>query len=77
MVLLLLAKPKAGEKLYLYLAMTHEAVDSILVREDGLKVQRPMYYTNRVLHDAKTRYSHTKKIVFSLITSAQHLRPYF
>ena len=42
----LLAKPKAGEKLYLYLAATHEAVGSVLVREDNMKVQRPMYYTS-------------------------------
>ena len=73
----LLAKPKAREKLYLYLAATHEAVSFVLIYEDDLKVQRPMYYTNRVLHDAETRYSRTDKIIFSLITSAQRLRPYF
>ena len=34
----LLAKPKAEEKLYLYLIATHEAVSSVLVHEDDLKV---------------------------------------
>ena len=37
-VLLLLAKLRAGEKLYLYLTAAHEAVGSILVCEDDLKV---------------------------------------
>ena len=36
-----------------------------------------MYYTSRMLRDAEIRYSHMEKIIFSLITSVQHLRSYF
>ena len=51
-------------------------VGSILVREEGI-VQRPIYYTSRLLRDLETRYSKVEKVVLSLITSAQKLRPYF
>ena len=74
---LLLSKPKVGEELYLYLAVSPEAVSSILVRMDDEGTQRPIYYMNRVLHDAETRYSKPEKIIFVLIIFAQHLRPYF
>ena len=41
-----------GEKLFLYLAVTPHAVSSTLIREEG-KVQKPVYYTNRVLRGAE------------------------
>ena len=41
-----------GEKLFLYLAVTPHAVSSTLIREEA-KVQKPVYYTNRVLRGAE------------------------
>src|SRR5215471_14034793 len=73
----LLSKPTEGEVLYLYLATSPEAVSSVLVREDSNRVQKPVYYTSRVLHDAETRYSRTEKMIYSLVLSTQRLRPYF
>ena len=49
---------------------------SVLIREEGT-VQRPVYYTSRLLRDPETRYSKVEKVVLSLVTSAQKLRPYF
>ena len=44
----LLSPSKVGEELFLYLAMSSTAVSAALVRE-GDKVQKPIYYTSRVL----------------------------
>lgn len=65
-----------GEDLFLYLAASPEAVSSVLVRVDPDGVQKPIYYTSKVLHDAEIRYSRTE-IIFALIVFAQRLRPYF
>ncbi|XP_015931831.1 uncharacterized protein LOC107458132 [Arachis duranensis] len=40
---LVLGKPKVGEPLYLYLAITEEALTAILVRKEG-KAQQPIYF---------------------------------
>lgn len=65
------------EKLYLFPTTSQEAVSFVLVQLDDKDVQRPIYYTSWVLYDAETRYSKHEKIVFTLITSVQCLRPYF
>ncbi|XP_038985250.1 uncharacterized protein LOC120111619 [Phoenix dactylifera] len=72
----LLTKPQQGEVIYLYLAVSPVAVSSVLVRKED-KLQRPVYYTSRILRDAEIRYSKLEKIIFALITSARRLRPYF
>ncbi len=51
-------------------------MSSVLVREEN-KLQKPVYYTNRVLRDAETRYSKLEKTIFALVVSARRLRPYF
>ncbi|XP_070020270.1 uncharacterized protein [Nicotiana sylvestris] len=47
-------KPKAGEKLLLYLAISEVAVSAVLVREEQGK-QSPIYYVSKSLLDAETR----------------------
>ena len=49
----LLSKPIDGEKLYLYLVVSKEAVNIALVREEE-KIQWPMYYVSKRLLDIKT-----------------------
>ena len=44
----LLSPSVLGEELYLYLAITSHVVSSALVREEG-RVQKPVYYTSRVV----------------------------
>ncbi|XP_015935317.1 uncharacterized protein LOC107461349 [Arachis duranensis] len=71
-----LEKPKAGESLYLYLAVTKEALAAVLVREEG-KAQQPIYFVSRALQGAELRYSKLEKLVLALLTSSRRLRQYF
>ncbi|XP_025635562.1 uncharacterized protein [Arachis hypogaea] len=72
----MLGKPKAGEPLYLYLAITEEAMAAVLVREEG-KVQQPIYFVSRALQGAELRYSKLEKLALALLTSSRRLRQYF
>ncbi|XP_025670481.1 uncharacterized protein [Arachis hypogaea] len=71
-----LGKPKVGEPLYLYLAITDEAMAVVLVREEG-KVQKPIYFVSKVLQGAELRYSKLEKLALALLTSSRRLRQYF
>ena len=52
----LLSKPKDGEQLYIYLAVSKGAVSIVLIREEEGK-QFPVYYVSKSLLDAETRYT--------------------
>jgi hypothetical protein len=68
----LLSQPTKEGILYLYLAVS----PSTLIRKD-MRVQKPMYFTSKVLHGAKERYPRIEKLAFALIVSARRLRSYF
>ncbi|XP_019184747.1 PREDICTED: uncharacterized protein LOC109179701 [Ipomoea nil] len=72
----LLSKPKAGETLLLYLAVSHKAVGAVLVREDE-KAQLSVYYVGRTLKEEEIYYSLLKKVAFALIMTVRKLVPYF
>ncbi|XP_070004118.1 uncharacterized protein [Nicotiana sylvestris] len=72
----LLAKPKVGERLLIYLAVSEVAVSAVLVREDQGK-QSPIYYVSKSLLDAETRYPQLEKLALALIMASKKLRPYF
>ena len=63
--------------MYLYLAISAEAVTSVLVKEDEGKIQRSLYYISKVLHGAEVRYLNLEKMIYALVISTQRLRPYF
>jgi hypothetical protein len=79
--------------LYLYIAAAAEAVSMVLVVErttqEGLEpedsepaarvrtVQRPVYYVSEVLHEAKTRYLETHKLLYAVLVASRKLRHYF
>ncbi|XP_075665374.1 uncharacterized protein LOC142635042 [Castanea sativa] len=65
-----------GEELFLYLAVTSEAISAALIREEG-KVQKPVYFISRALRGAEERYPPMEKIAFALVTAARKLKPYF
>ncbi|XP_016192281.1 uncharacterized protein LOC107633159 [Arachis ipaensis] len=71
-----LGKPKVREPLYLYLAITEEAMAAVLVREEG-KIQQPVYFVSRALQGAELRYSKLEKLALALLTSSRRLRQYF
>ena len=52
----LLSKPKDGEQLSIYPAVSDTTVSSLLVREEDGK-QLPIYYVSKSLLDAETHYS--------------------
>ncbi|XP_074351630.1 uncharacterized protein LOC141690755 [Apium graveolens] len=72
----LLAKPSPEDILYLYLAVSEQAVSAVLMKEEQ-KLEKPIYYVSKVLHGAELNYSTTEKFVFALITTSRKLRPYF
>ncbi|KAL0385128.1 UNVERIFIED_CONTAM: Polyprotein P3 [Sesamum radiatum] len=72
----LLANPKQGETLFLYLAISEEAVNTVLVRESE-KVQNPVYYVSKILQGAEKRYTQIEKLALALVITARKLRPYF
>ena len=72
----LLAKPVINEVLYLYLAVSENALSVVLVKEE-LKVQKPIYYVSKILHRAELNYSTIEKFVLALVMASRKLRPYF
>jgi hypothetical protein len=72
----LLSSPEEGEILYLYLAVSPSAVSSVLIREES-GVQKPVYFTSRVLHGAEERYPQIEKLAFAFFIATRRLRPYF
>jgi len=72
----ILVKPKLGTPLILYLAVSETTCSFVLVQEEG-KEQKPVYFTNKVLHGAEVRYQKIEKVALALVSSAWKLRPYF
>ncbi|KAL2231768.1 UNVERIFIED_CONTAM: Gag-Pol polyprotein [Sesamum indicum] len=72
----LLANPKEGEILFLYLGVSEIAVSSVLVREEANN-QNPIYYVSKMLQGAESRYSEMEKLALALVVTARKLRPYF
>ena len=64
-----------GEDLFMYLSVSDHAVSVVLLRDQG--VQQPMYYINKTLVDAKTRYLPLEKLVLALVHITRKLPHYF
>jgi hypothetical protein len=89
----ILVAPEPGEPLYLYIATAAEAVSMVLVVEritqEGQEpensgpaagvqtIQKPVYYVSKVLHEAKTRYLETHKLLYVVLVASRKLRHYF
>ncbi|XP_016186089.1 uncharacterized protein LOC107627776 [Arachis ipaensis] len=69
-------KPRNGEVLFLYLAVTDETLATVLVREEG-KIQQLVYFVSKALQGAELRYSKLEKLAYALLTSSRRLRQYF
>ena len=65
----LMSPSQLWEELFLYLAVSSEAVSAALVREED-RVQKPVYYTSRALRGTKERYAPIKKLAFTLVIAA-------
>lgn len=72
----ILAKPLTSERLFLYLAVTEDGINAILVRDVNGE-QQPIYYISKSLLEAEMRYPMVDKLALALVTAEQKLRPYF
>ena len=72
----LLSPSKAGENLYLYLAVSTTAVSAALIRKEAKK-QLPVYYVSQAFQGAESNYPRIEKIAFALIVASRKLRQYF
>jgi hypothetical protein len=89
----ILVAPESGESFYLYIEAAAEAVSMVLVVEmtaqegqepEGLgpptgvrTVHKSVYYVSEVLHEAKTRYLETHKLLYVVLVASRKLRHYF
>jgi hypothetical protein len=89
----ILVAPEPEDPLYLYIAAAAEAVSMVLVVERpapksqepegsgpavrGQTIQRPVYYVSEVLHEVKTRYLETHKLLYVVLVASRKLRHYF
>ncbi|XP_042944810.1 uncharacterized protein LOC122278690 [Carya illinoinensis] len=72
----LLKQPEQGDVLYAYLAVSLNAVSTVLVKE-GEAAQHRVYYVSRALKGAEARYPQIELLAFALVTVAKKLQPYF
>lgn len=53
---------------YIYLSISSFIVGSVLIWDDT-EIQRPIYYTRKILKDAKTQYTKAKNMIYAFLTS--------
>ena len=66
-----LTAPRPGEDLFVYLSVFEHVVSAVLLRDQG--VQQLVYYINKTLVDAKTRYLPLEKLVLALVHATRKL----
>ena len=71
----MLTAPEPGEDLFMYLSVSEHAVSAVLLRDQ--RVQQPVYYINKTLVDAETRYLPLEKPVLALVHATRKLPQYF
>ena len=77
-----LVAPQEKERLYLYIAATHQVVSTVIVverleEESQYGVHRPVYYLSEVLTPSKQRYPRYQKLAYGVYMMAHKLRHYF
>ena len=59
----IMSSPEADEVLFAYIVVAPHAVNLVLIRVD-ISVQRPVYYVNKSLHEAKVSYLSLEKAIW-------------
>ncbi|CAN1285112.1 Transposon Tf2-6 polyprotein [Linum perenne] len=72
----ILASPKEGDELFLYIAISPVTVSAVLVRREE-RSDQPIFYTSKTLVDAEVRYPAIEKMAYAVVCAARKLRPYF
>ena len=73
----ILARPEAGETLFMYLAVSDVAVSVVLFKESEDGRQRPVFFVSKSLADVETRYNHLEQAALALRIATKKLRLYF
>jgi hypothetical protein len=71
-----LSKPDPDQNLYVYLAVSDEAVSAVLIKEDSWS-QSPIYFVSKALQGSEVNYQRLEKVAYSLLLASRRLRPYF
>ncbi|XP_057793079.1 uncharacterized protein LOC131009684 [Salvia miltiorrhiza] len=71
-----LTKPVPGETLYLYIAVGEDAINSVLIREEGSH-QKPIYFVSRIIQGPELNYTEIEKAALAVMVTARKLRLYF
>src|SRR3954471_1646995 len=72
----LLTRPRPGEVLLIYMAITPEVGSSVLMRGET-STQFPIYYVSNIFKNAEMRYLRGEKVGYTLLLAVRRLRPYF
>ena len=72
----IISSPKTNEVLFSYIAVAPHVVSLVLVQVDN-KVQRPVYYMSKSLHEAEIFYLPLEKAILAVVHGTQKLPHYF
>ena len=65
-----MSRPEEEEVLFAYIAVALHAVSLVLIRVDD-RVQRPVYYVSKLLHEAEVRYLPLEKAILAVVHATQ------
>ena len=67
---------EVDEVLFAYIAVAPHAVSLVLIRVDN-RVQWPVYYVSKSLHEAEIRYLSLEKAILAVVQATRKLPHYF
>ena len=67
---------KINEVLFAYIAVAPYAVSQVLIQVDN-RIQQPVYYASKSLHEAKVRYLPLEKVILAMVHGTRKLPHYF
>ena len=71
-----MAPPMHGKPMKLYISASENTIGCMLAQDDENGIKRVVYYLNRTLVDAKTRYNPIEKLCLALHFSCTKLKYY-
>ena len=74
--------PQSSETSLIYIATTYRVVSMAIIVErkevgHANKVQRPIYFINKVLNESKARYPQVQKLLYAVLITSCKLHHYF
>ena len=72
----IISSPETDKVLFSYIAMASHAVSLVLIRVDN-RVQRPIYYVSKSLHEVEISYMPLEKAILAVVHGTRKLPHYF